>query len=117
MIKDSSETLTLSWVKLMHRLGYDVYGAHGNDAGALVTPELAILDAKHMISVHLTGGLGITMGDPSELEGASDEELAEMTRLAELFAGGSGYAPYLSNRQLRTARFAGRRACLPYRAL
>ena len=86
------------WAKLMHRLGYDVYGAHGNDAGALVSPELAILDAEHMIGVHLTGGLGIPMGDPSELEGASDEELAEMTRLAELFAGGSGYAPYLSNR-------------------
>lgn len=86
------------WAELMRRLGYEAYGAHGNDAGALVSPELAILDAEHMIGVHITGGLGIPMGDPSELEGCSEEEMAEITHLAELFEGGSGYAPYLSNR-------------------
>lgn len=86
------------WAELMRRLGYEAYGAHGNDAGALVSPELAILDADHMIGVHITGGLGIPMGDPSELEGCSEEEMAEITHLAELFEGGSGYAPYLSNR-------------------
>ncbi|MCV4231001.1 epoxide hydrolase N-terminal domain-containing protein [Virgibacillus sp. LDC1] len=86
------------WAELMRRLGYETYGAHGNDAGALVSPELAILDAEHTIGVHITGGLGIPMGDPNELDGLSEEEMAEFTRLAELFAGGSGYAPYLSNR-------------------
>lgn len=82
----------------MRRLGYDRYGAHGNDAGALVSPELAILDAEHMIGVHITGGLGIPMGDPSELDGLREEEMAEISHLTELFAGGSGYAPYLTNR-------------------
>lgn len=86
------------WAELMHRLGYEAYGAHGNDAGALVSPELAILDAEHMIGVHITGGLGIPMGDPSDLEELSEEELVEVAYLAELFSGGSGYAPYLSNR-------------------
>lgn len=86
------------WAELMRRLGYDRYGAHGNDAGALVSPELAILDAEHMIGVHITGGLGIPMGDPNELEGLSEEELAEVAYLAELFSGGSDYASYLSNR-------------------
>ncbi|MFG1732550.1 epoxide hydrolase family protein [Paenibacillus sp. 843] len=86
------------WAELMRRLGYETYGTHGNDAGALVSPELAILDAEHTIGVHITGGLGIPMGDPNELDGLSEEEMAEFTRLAELFAGGSGYAPYLSNR-------------------
>ena len=27
------------WAELMRRLGYDRYGAHGNDAGALVSPS------------------------------------------------------------------------------
>ena len=51
-----------------------------------------------MIGVHITGGLGIPMGDPNELEGLSEEELAEVAYLAELFSGGSDYASYLSNR-------------------
>lgn len=94
----SIKRVARAWAELMRRLGYDSYGAHGNDAGALVSPELAILDAEHMIGVHITGGLGIPKGDPSELEGFSKEELAEVTHMAEQFAGGSGYAPYLSNR-------------------
>ncbi|MDF2711808.1 MAG: epoxide hydrolase, partial [Nonomuraea muscovyensis] len=37
-------------------------------------------------------------GDPAELEDASEEERATAAHIAEMWAGGSGYRPYLSNR-------------------
>ncbi|GAB2559337.1 epoxide hydrolase family protein [Gracilibacillus alcaliphilus] len=87
-----------TWVELMRRLGYDRYGAHGNDAGALVSPELAVIDSEHMVGVHITGGLGIPTGNPNELAGLRDEESLEIEQMAELFTEGSGYAPYLTHR-------------------
>ncbi|UHA73509.1 epoxide hydrolase family protein [Paenibacillus sp. 481] len=93
-IKRVAET----WAQLMAILGYDRYGAHGNDAGALVSPELAVMDSEHVIGVHITAGLGMPTGDPSELEDLTDEERAELEQLADWFAGGSGYARYLANR-------------------
>jgi hypothetical protein len=87
-----------TWAELMRRLGYRRYGAHGNDAGALVSPALARVDAEHLVGVHITSGLGIPTGDPAELQELTEEERAGFERMAALFAGGSGYAPYLANR-------------------
>ncbi|MFI7446845.1 epoxide hydrolase family protein [Nonomuraea sp. NPDC049714] len=87
-----------TWAELMSRLGYTRYGAHGNDAGALVTPQLAALDSDHVIGSHITAGLGIPTGDPAELDGATDEELAELREATGWMEGGSGYGPYLAAR-------------------
>lgn len=87
-----------TWATLMERLGYERYGAHGNDAGALVTPQLAALYPDRVIGSHITAGLGVPTGEPGELDGASEEELAGLSEMAALFAGGSGYGPYLANR-------------------
>jgi epoxide hydrolase len=87
-----------TWAELMRRLGYQRYGAHGNDAGAMVSPELARIDAEHLIGVHITSGLGIPTGDPAELGELTEQERAGLERIAALLAGGSGYAPYLANR-------------------
>ncbi|WP_336209207.1 epoxide hydrolase family protein, partial [Nonomuraea sp. LPB2021202275-12-8] len=87
-----------TWAELMSRLGYTRYGAHGNDAGALVTPQLAALDSDHVIGAHITGGLGIPTGDPAELDGATGEELAELEEASAWMTGGSGYGPYLAAR-------------------
>lgn len=87
-----------TWAELMQRLGYDRYGAHGNDAGALVSPELAVIDSEHIIGVHITAGLGIPTGDPDELEDLTEEDRAELKQMAELLVDGSGYASYLTHR-------------------
>ncbi len=87
-----------TWAELMSRLGYARYGAHGNDAGALVTPQLAALDSDHVIGAHITGGLGIPTGDPAELDGLTGEEVAELQEATRWMAGGSGYGPYLTAR-------------------
>ncbi|WP_214320893.1 epoxide hydrolase family protein [Nonomuraea sediminis] len=73
----SIERVALTWAELMARLGYERYGAHGNDAGALVSPRLAVVAPERVVAVHITAGLGIPAGD---------------------WGPGSGYGPYLANR-------------------
>ncbi|MEV5555999.1 epoxide hydrolase [Nonomuraea wenchangensis] len=94
----SVDRVARTWAELMRRLGHDRYGAHGNDAGALVTARLAALDPEHVTGAVITSGLGIPTGDPAELEGASAEELGWLKTLGERMAGGSGYGPYLASR-------------------
>jgi epoxide hydrolase len=87
-----------TWAELMSRLGYERYGAHGNDAGALVTPQLAVLDSDHVVGAHITGGVGLPTGDPDELTGATEEELIELKESTSWLTEGSGYGPYLTAR-------------------
>ena len=43
-----------AWAELMRRLGYDRYAAHGEDTGAAISRELAVIDAEHVAAVHVT---------------------------------------------------------------
>ncbi|MEV4171497.1 epoxide hydrolase family protein [Nonomuraea sp. NPDC049709] len=94
----SIERVARTWAELMAGLGYDRYGAHGNDAGAMVTPQLAALDPEHVAGAVITAGLGIPSGVPGELDGATEEELALLGLMTERMAGGSGYGTYLAAR-------------------
>ncbi|MFI7124331.1 epoxide hydrolase family protein [Nonomuraea sp. NPDC050153] len=94
----SIERVARTWAELMRRLGYERYGAHGNDAGALVTPQLAALDGEHVVGSLITAGLGIPTGDPAQLEGLGEKETAELEELTSWMSGGSGYGPYLAAR-------------------
>ena len=38
----------------MSRLGYDRYVAHGEDTGAAISRELAVIDPEHVAALHLT---------------------------------------------------------------
>ena len=40
--------LYVGTLTLMQRLGYESYGAHGNDAGSMVSPELGRIDGDHV---------------------------------------------------------------------
>jgi epoxide hydrolase len=64
-----------AWAELMRRLGYDRYGAHGNDAGAIVAPLQGRLDPDHVIGVHVNQIFSFPSGDPAEFEGLTQEEL------------------------------------------
>ncbi|MFI6290541.1 epoxide hydrolase family protein [Nonomuraea sp. NPDC050790] len=96
----SVERVARTWAELMSRLGYERYGAHGNDAGALVSPQLAAIAPEHVVGVHITGGVGMPTGDPAELDGLSPEDRAMIEHVAGMLSGtgGSGYAPYLAAR-------------------
>jgi len=64
-----------AWAELMGRLGYDRYGAHGNDAGAIVAPLQGRVDPEHVIGVHVNQFFSFPSGDPAEFEGLTPEEL------------------------------------------
>src|SRR5688572_3902395 len=42
-----------AWVELMARLGYERYGAHGNDGGSQISPEVGRLDPGRVVGVHV----------------------------------------------------------------
>jgi hypothetical protein len=43
-----------AWAELMRQLGYPRYGAHGNDGGAMISPEVGRCDPEHVIGVPVT---------------------------------------------------------------
>jgi hypothetical protein len=76
----------------MRRLGYDKYGAHGNDAGAFVAPELGRIDPDHVIGVHVTQLFSFPSGDPAELEDLSEHEVGYLKFLQTFRDDMSAYA-------------------------
>lgn len=65
-----------AWAELMRRLGYERYGAHGNDAGAQISPEVGRTDPDHCVGVHVTQIFSFPSGDPAEFAGLSEEDMA-----------------------------------------
>jgi epoxide hydrolase len=63
-----------AWAELMRRLGYDRYGAHGNDAGSIVSPVLGELDREHILGVHVTQIFSFPRGDAGEFDGLTEED-------------------------------------------
>jgi pimeloyl-ACP methyl ester carboxylesterase len=59
----------------MRRLGYGRYGAHGNDAGAVVAPHQGRVDPERVIGVHVNQLFSFPSGDPRDLEGLTPQEL------------------------------------------
>jgi epoxide hydrolase len=70
-----------AWAELMKRLGYDRYGAVGNDAGSMINPELGRIDPKHVIGSHVTQIFSFPSGDPTEMADLTTEEQSELATL------------------------------------
>ena len=80
-----------AWVELMARLGYERYGAHGNDGGSQISPEVGRYDSERVVGVHVTQLFSFPSGDPAEFVDMSDEDMAAMAFL-ERFTEGGGLA-------------------------
>ena len=50
---------------LMRRLGYDSYGTHGSDGGAMVSRELAVLDPPGFLGAHVLQLFSFPSGRPA----------------------------------------------------
>jgi epoxide hydrolase len=87
----ASQRVAAAWAELMARLGYERYGAHGNDAGSLISPELGRLAPAHVVGVHVTQLFSFPSGDPAEFADLSAEDQAALEFLQQ-FAGGGGLA-------------------------
>ncbi|NED94653.1 epoxide hydrolase [Phytoactinopolyspora alkaliphila] len=74
-----------AWAELMSRLGYERYGLHGNDGGSLISPEVGRLDGQHVAGVHVTQIFSFPSGDPAEMEGLSEEEMAGLQVLQQFW--------------------------------
>jgi pimeloyl-ACP methyl ester carboxylesterase len=86
-----------AWVELMGRLGYERYGAHGNDAGSLISPEVGRSDPDRVVGVHVTQVFSFPSGDPSEFADMTEHDMAAMKFLEEFTSGGGlAYNAYQS---------------------
>jgi hypothetical protein len=70
-----------AWAELMSRLGYVRYGAHGNDCGSLISPELGRVDGDHVAGVHVTQLFSFPSGDPAEFANLSAQDTAALQTL------------------------------------
>ena len=67
-----------AWAELMSRLGYDRFGAVGNDAGSMISPEIGRLAPDHVVGVHVTQLYCFPAGAPGEMDGLTSEEQAAL---------------------------------------
>jgi epoxide hydrolase len=94
-----------AWATLMARLGYRRYGAVGNDAGSMVSPELGRIDGEHVFGVHVTQLFSFPSGDPAEFEGMSAADMAAMQHLQWFYENKFSFNT-LHSQQPQTLAFA-----------
>jgi epoxide hydrolase len=94
-----------AWATLMQRLGYERYGAVGNDAGSMISPELGRIDGAHVLGVHVTQLFSFPSGDPAEFEGMSAADLAGMRHLQWFYENKFSFNT-LHSQQPQTLAFA-----------
>ena len=70
-----------AWAELMARLGYDRYGAVGNDAGSMISPELGRIDPDHVAGVHVTQLFSFPSGDANEMKDLAPDEQSQLQTL------------------------------------
>ncbi|MEV7397092.1 epoxide hydrolase family protein [Aeromicrobium sp. NPDC092404] len=75
---------------LMRRLGYDSYGAHGSDSGALVSRELGLLQPEGFLGLHVLQLFSFPSGDPAEFEQLQPKDYAALEHM-EWFQSVGGY--------------------------
>ena len=77
--------------ELMDTLGYERYGAHGGDWGAMVSSQLGLTDPAHCVGVHLSMVIAPKPADPAV---ASDVSAAEQVELERMYAAGRDQMGY-----------------------
>ena len=97
--------IAAAWVELMHRLGYERYGAAGNDAGSSISPEVGRLAPERVVGVHVTQIFSFPSGDPAEFADLSEEEAAQLQTL-QWFVDNKFSFNTLMSQQPQTLAFA-----------
>jgi pimeloyl-ACP methyl ester carboxylesterase len=70
-----------AWVELMDRLGYQRYGAVGNDGGSIISPEVGRIAPDKVVGVHVTQLFSFPSGDPAEMADPTPEEQGALAKL------------------------------------
>ncbi|OLF14768.1 epoxide hydrolase family protein [Actinophytocola xanthii] len=66
---------------LMRRLGYQRYGVHGSDHGALVARELGLLNPEGFLGLHVLQLFSFPSGDPAEFERLEPRDYAGLEHM------------------------------------
>ncbi len=66
---------------LMRRLGYERYGVHGSDNGALVARELGVLAPAGLLGLHVLQLFSFPSGDPAEFERLEPRDYAGLEHM------------------------------------
>ena len=82
---------------LMRRLGYDSYGIHGSDNGALVARELGLQDPDGFLGLHVLQLFSFPSGDPTEFEQLEPQDYAGLEHM-QWFQSVGGYNTMNSSR-------------------
>jgi pimeloyl-ACP methyl ester carboxylesterase len=74
------ERVADAFAELMTRLGYERFGAHGGDWGAVITRHLAVRHPERLVGVHMTNLMGAVAKSPAHLDGLTGDDLASGQR-------------------------------------
>ncbi|MFE3029981.1 epoxide hydrolase, partial [Nocardia tengchongensis] len=94
-----------AWVELMNRLGYERFGAIGNDGGSMVSPEIGRIAPDQVLGVHVTQLFSFPSGDPAEMAGLSEEDMAGLAHLQWFYENKMAFNT-LHSQQPHTLAFA-----------
>ena len=75
---------------LMCRLGYEAYGIHGSDGGAMIARELAVRNPEGFLGAHVLHLFSFPTGAPGEMDGFGEKEYAALGHL-QWFQSVGGY--------------------------
>ncbi|MFI5583641.1 epoxide hydrolase family protein [Amycolatopsis sp. NPDC051758] len=83
-----------AFAELMTRLGYDRFGAHGGDWGAIISRELAVQFPSRLLGIHVTMLASAVARTEADLEDLPDQELGRrsLEKGRAFSASGTGYA-------------------------
>ncbi len=88
--------ITRAFAELMHRLGYDRYGAQGGDTGAVVGPGLGRLNPDRVVGVHANGLAAF--GPPDDGVEPTEAEKARLKHFEYLSTEQAGYVALQTTR-------------------
>ncbi|MCU1578759.1 MAG: epoxide hydrolase [Rhodoglobus sp.] len=75
---------------LMRRLGYESYGSHGSDGGAMISRELGLLNPSGFLGLHVLQLFSFPSGDPAEFEKLEPKDYAALEHM-QWFQSVGGY--------------------------
>jgi pimeloyl-ACP methyl ester carboxylesterase len=85
-----------AWRELMARLGYERYGAEGNDWGTSVTTSMGQQDTGQLVGIHVVPP--IAAPDPATFDDLTPAEEAALADLRHAEAHESGYAEQMTTK-------------------
>lgn len=88
------ERIARAFAALMTELGYERFGAHGGDWGAIISRELAVQFPSRVRGIHVTMLASAVARSESDLVGLPDQELGRrsLEKGQAFSASGTGYA-------------------------